>query len=1165
MIRTIRNISVILASLVLAFTACVKEETVTVEFKEQAYGLNVGETLNLASELVISGSDQKPSFTSSDASVAAVNASGLVTALAAGEVTVTASAGGVSATCLVRIAEVKAASIVLTFPEMLPADETWGTVRAEVTPAGYDMDNLVWTFTPSADNVAFEQTKVSASEYKVRFTSFVEGGKLTVKVADRNSSMEKTAVIEMVEKMIPATRISLTMPDKLTAGEGIWAEIKAEVTPEDYDPDFLEWAFKPSNEALAFTAEKISASEYKVSFTSYVSGASLEVLVTDRISNVMGMGSIKVLERPKDGLRQLSLSPATLVLTTDSEPVTLNPVYEPADYDTALLEWTSSDETVASVDAGVVTVKAEGETVVKIKDTVSGKEAVCKVIVTAPGMADAVNRIDLSQTNLSLRVGEESVQLTARCYDIAGELIENYAGLEWSAAPMVGEHNNEITVVEVSQQGVVTPKNAGSTQIVVTDKNNTFVKATCYVTVAPAEIKVTEVKVTPASKVVRKGENFTLETRVIPDDAENKALTYRSSDESVATVTGQGVVTGVKAGKAVITVSAANGVYGTCDVVVADEIWVYLSETQLSMFEGDEKQITAQVTPEDAPDKTVVWASSDESVATVNDGLIKAVKEGEAVITATFSGVTAECKVTVMAENVDFDITIEPSDRNILTQGLMQDKTVRLNAYYMRTEDRKDYIPVETSWKSSDETIATVDAEGNVTAVIEHIDASGFENGRKVTITHIVDHKQASVEITVVKALPEQVIMTAVPSVDGVEYRMMHRESFTFKAKVLPEKANQEVWFAGGEYLQMPNNTFTANTVGDVQITAYAADNTSVPLRFTITVLPVVLTDMTMSNQTLDMVVGGQASLNVTFTPAEASYTDLDWTSSDESVVTVDAHGNLVALAAGTAVITAAQEENGMSCTCSVNVTEPVASYKVGDYYYSTGKVSSSPDEDEAVYGKVIGVIFSLDNPSQMGDARLTSDHPDCVNGYVVSTVEYTDLDFGSVSAYNGHGYYAGLGYDADAIVDQDKANGYGNTLAHAALNASKSDYCLMFNQETGVIATHSAAVAAPETSSAWYVPSYKEMMMLVANADAVNAALTAAGGTPVAEPYASEVSWDDNRSSDWYWTSTIHGTWYERGQSYDHAKYPFDISKNGWTTYTQSSATCRARVILAF
>lgn len=1165
MIRAIRNLSVILASVVLAFAACVKEEVVTVEFNQQTYSLNVGGTLSLASELVVSGSDQKPSFTSSDAAVAAVNAGGLVTALSSGEATITASVGGISAACVIKVSDVKAESIELTFPEMLPADGTWGTVKAGVTPAGYDVNNLEWTFTPSAADMAFEQTKVSPSEYKVKFTSFVEGGKLTVKVADKVSGLEKTVVIEVVEKMIPATRISLTMPEKLTAGEGIWASVKAEVTPEDYDVDFLEWVFEPSDEALTYKAEKVSGSEYKVSFTSYVSGASLEVLVTDRISNVMGQGVLKVLERPKDGLRQLSLSPATLVLTTDSEPVALNPVYEPADYDTALLEWTSSDETVAVVEAGVVTVKAEGETEVKVKDTVSGKEAVCKVIVTAPGMADAVNSIVLSQTNISMRVGEESVQLTAKCYDIAGELIENYTGLEWSAAPMVGENNREIVVVEVSQQGVVTAKNAGTTQIVVTDKTNTYVKAVCYVTVTPAEIKVTEVKLDPASKVLKKGENFTIETRIIPDDAENKALTFKSSDESVATVTSQGVVTGVKAGKAVITATAANGVYATCDVVVADEIWVYLSETQLSMFEGDEKQITAEVTPEDAPDKTVTWASSDEAVATVNDGLIKALKEGEAVITATFSGVTAECKVTVMPENVDFDITLEPSDRDVMTKGLMQDKTFRLNAYYMRTDNRKDYNPVETSWKSSDETVATVDAEGNVTAVIEHIATSGFENGKKVTITHIVDHKQASVEITVVKALPEQVIMTAVPSVDGVEYRMMHRESFTFKAKVLPEKASQEVWFAGGEYLQMPDNTFTANTVGDVEITAYAADNTAVPLRFTITVLPIVLTDMTMSSQTLDMVTGAHASLSVTMTPENASYTDLDWSSSDEAVVTVDGNGVVEAVGAGTAVITATQEENGLSCTCSVTVTEPVATYKVGDYYYSTGKVSSKADEDEAVYGKVIGVIFSLENPSQMGDAKLLADHPDCVNGYVVSTVEYTDQDFGSVSNYNGHGYYAGLGYDANAIVDQDKANGYGNTLAHAALNASKPDYCLMFNQETGVIATHSAAVAAPASASAWYVPSYKEMLMLVANAEAVNASLTAAGGTPVADPYASEVSWDDNRSSDWYWTSTIHGTWYERGQSYDHAKYPFDISKNGWTTYVQSSATCRARVILAF
>ena len=213
----------------------------------------------------------------------------------------------------------------------------------------------------------------------------------------------------------------------------------------------------------------------------------------------------------------------------------------------------------------------------------------------------------------------------------------------------------------------------------------------------------------------------------------------------------------------------------------------------------------------------------------------------------------------------------------------------------------------------------------------------------------------------------------------------------------------------------------------------------------------------------------------------------------------------------------------------------------------------------------VIGVVFSVNNPTLMGDAELVSDHAGCTHGYVVSTIEYAAQDWGSVSAYDGHANYESIGYDANLIVDVDKANGYGNTMAHKALNASKPSYAQMFNAADGVVAAHASAVAAPETASGWYVPSYKEMQMLNENRDAVNAAIAAAGGTSVMEPYPYEDSWDDKRSSDWYWTSTIYGKWYASGRTYDHSKYAFDLSKNGWTTYQQSSAKCKVRIILAF
>lgn len=1096
--KKLMKISAIMAAVLLAVAACVKEEPVTVEFKEQSYQLNVGEEKDFAAEVVVSNSERKPSFSSSEPKVAAVNAEGLVTALAAGETTLTASVDGVSATCLIKVAEVVADSISLTYPEIHPADGTWGNIRAEVFPAGYNMENLEWTFTPGAD-VAYETEKVSAAEYKVKFTSFVEGGKLTVKVADTNSDLAKTAEITMVEKAVPATKITLDMPDKLTAKDGIWTVVKAEVQPEDYVMEFLNWEFKPTDDALAYKTEKVSDSEYRISFGSYVSGASLQVIVTDRISNVMSQGSIKVLDVPKDGVRSLSLSPAALTLNTESEPVALNPVYEPADYDIALFEWTSSNENVATVESGVVTVKAEGTSVIKVKDIISGTNAACNITVTAPGAAASVKKIDLNKTNLLMKVGEESVQLVAKCYDESGKLVENYSDLVWSAEPMKGANDTEVEVVEVSQYGVVTPKNAGSTVVTVTDRTNTYVKAVCDVSVAPAEIKVTEVRLLPVSQVVKKGDSFTIEALVLPENAERRELTFRSSDETVATVTSAGVVTGVKEGKAQITATAPNGVYGTCDVVVAGDIFVELNTgNEFSMFVGGEKQIIATVTPDDAPDKTITWKSSDESVATVNNGLVKALKEGEAIISATFSGFTAECKVNVMtAESVDFDITIRLENEAVRTQGLMQDKTVKMSAYYMRTEDQKDYIPVATSWKSSDESIATVDADGNVTAVIEHIENIGLENGKRVTITHIADHKQKSVEIVVVKALPEQVIMTAVPSVDGVEYRMMHQDSFVFKAKVLPEKANQTVWYAGGQYLQLlPNEPFVANTIGDVEITAYAEDNTSVPLRFTITVLPVPLESMSVvGDAARELTVGDQDYLSVSFTPENASYKTVTWTAVPEGIVSVDSDGKITALQAGEAQVTGTVQEEGKSVTYDITVSEPAVRINVGDYYYSDGTVSSEYDAAK----EVVGIVFSTQNPTLQDPSLAGTSY---VNGFAVALTDAAEnirwqesnslvsTELGVLDRYCGYS-------NTNIIVEYNKTAAEDN-IVNAAKNLPSEK--------------------PAENTTTWYIPSYAELLLIKQNLSQLQANIETAGGTRLFD------TWLVNRpvtAKMAYWSST--------------------------------------------
>lgn len=165
------------------------------------------------------------------------------------------------------------------------------------------------------------------------------------------------------------------------------------------------------------------------------------------------------------------------------------------------------------------------------------------------------------------------------------------------------------------------------------------------------EVVVTPTGITTTDKLtLTAGEVVTLETAVAPDDATHVSINYTSSDDAVATVSDAGEVTAVAAGDATVTVAVdGTALSADCKVTVLPAIEsVELNYTTLSLRPEGTAQLTYIVAPEEALADTVTYASSDESVATVNaDGNVTAVADGTATITVEVNGVTAECEVTV--------------------------------------------------------------------------------------------------------------------------------------------------------------------------------------------------------------------------------------------------------------------------------------------------------------------------------------------------------------------------------------------------------------------------------------------------------------------------------------------------------------------------------------
>lgn len=146
------------------------------------------------------------------------------------------------------------------------------------------------------------------------------------------------------------------------------------------------------------------------------------------------------------------------------------------------------------------------------------------------------------------------------------------------------------------------------------------------------------------------GDQAYLTGRVYPDNCDLESVSWSSSDTAVATVSQEGLVSAVAEGTCIITVNC-DGMTDDCKVTVAAAripvSSITLDYTSAVLDEGEKRQLAATVLPDDATDKTVTWTSSDTQVATVENGLVTALKAGLAVITATADGISATCPVTV--------------------------------------------------------------------------------------------------------------------------------------------------------------------------------------------------------------------------------------------------------------------------------------------------------------------------------------------------------------------------------------------------------------------------------------------------------------------------------------------------------------------------------------
>lgn len=772
-----------------------------------------------------------------------------VTGVASGTVVITAKQtfNGVTkkASCVVYVTT--PVGDVIINPSSIQIDRgTSDTVQLLFNPAGPTNANVLWS--SSNPDVA----TVEGDSYTATITG-VAGGSTTITVITEDGLKVATCEVYVREPVtgihLNATTVESSMAigqyqlvaTVLPLGEGVNRNVvwtSSDPSVATVDENGLVHFVKPGYCTIVAQTEDggfIATCNFFISIP-------VETIKLDYTDEIMSIGG-------------------SLRITAEVLPVT-------ASNKTVL--WESSNTNVCMVDSnGLVTAVGTGNCTILCKSIDGGATAMCNIYVKQP-----VTSVILNTTDITVRKGQV-FWLNATC------LPEN------ADNKICSWESRDESVCTVEQDGKVTATGAGTTSIIVTNVD-TGLTAYCVVTVTQP---VTGLTLNSYYQQLWVGAKYAIIPTVEPVDAENKNVTYMSSDPSVATVDEYGIVTAVKGGSCIIEVTTEEcHLVAACTIDVKEYVSsITLSETDKFMNIGATGTLTAQVGTETATNKTILWSSSNNDICSVDEnGNLSANSIGTAVITATAadgSGVSASCIVRVV--NPVTGITIIPDTVRLLVGDSRKVQAV----ISPENATIKDVV-----WTSSNESVATVDESGEIFA-----NATG-----KCKITATSKDGNNIQGVCWVYVTP--VINISSIKINSSEIYMLAGKSRKLSVRVRPAtNTDSYEWFSTDTGIVTVDDDGVITTVGPGTAEVVVESN---------------------ANGVSSSCIVHSLAISTSYIElGKYDYYDLDvigatdritWRSSNPRVCTVDSTGHVVARMPGTTTITAVVNSKTLTCTVKV-------------------------------------------------------------------------------------------------------------------------------------------------------------------------------------------------------------------------------------------------------
>jgi uncharacterized protein YjdB len=844
--------------------------------------LIAGATTTLSASVTpANATNQTITWSSSDTAIATVDASGVVTGVGSGTATITATTadGGFTATKSMSVTVNVTGISSISGASTVPIGTTI-TLSASVVPANATNQTITW----SSSNTSI----ISVNSSTGVVTGVSSGtATITARTASGNFTVTRSITVTVPVSGISPVTFQLGWRRLPNINDGLNAIASA--TPVN-----------STNKALIWTSSNVSVITINSSTGAMIArGFGSTIVSATTVDGGYSNSAIFYVGAAVTGIS--AISGASVV--NSGSTTTFSASVTPANAAIKIINWSSSNTAIATVDAsGVVTGVSDGTATITASSD-EGNYTATKTITV---------ETNTSVTGISAISGASSVRI--------GSTISLSSSVTPANAtnPTITWSSSDTAVATVdSSTGVVTGIVPGTVTITATTANGGYTATKSIIVEKP----VTGISAISGSSSVSTGATITLSASVVPYDATVQTITWSSSDTAVATVNSStGVVTGVSAGTATITGTTVDGSFTSTQSVA-----VYIGVTGISSISGSSSVVggstltlSASVTPVNATTQTITWSSSNTTVATVDaSGVVTGVNAGTATITATTSDGSYTATKTI---TVTVPVTGISSISGASTMGT--GTTLTLGASVTPANATNQAI----TWSSSNTAVATVNSNTGVvtsltigTTTITATTASGG-----YTATTIIT---VSNDVRGISAVTFQAGLRRLTNInDGLQAY----------ATVVPSNATNKsiTWTSSDPSKILINSTgmigstsyasFVAKGVGSAILTA-----TSVEGGYSSSNIfysgPAVTGISAISG---DSVVDGGATLplSASVTPSNAPIKIINWTSSNTAVATVNPlTGAVVGVSAGTATITATTDEGSFTATKSITVTSAVA------------------------------------------------------------------------------------------------------------------------------------------------------------------------------------------------------------------------------------------------